>query len=208
MNLIFIVSSPTGVGKTTICSLETKKNRRIERVITHTTRQPRKNEKNAKDYFFVSKKEFEEGIKRDEFVEFAVVHGHYYGTSKKALRDVLQRGRDALLAIDVQGARKVVEQFDNVVSIFMLPPSFEDWLERIKKDNLRKDVKIRLKTAVDEFKAAPEFEFCIINDTLDKTLFSLESIIESQHNRMLFVKQERVELIKSLTKKTVEFLKE
>ncbi len=208
MNLIFIVSSPTGVGKTTICSLETKRNKSIGRVITHTTRKARKSEQHGKDYYFVSQGEFEKGLKKGEFVEYAVVHGNYYGTSKKALNDVLKKGKDALLAIDVQGAKNVMNQLDNVVSIFMLPPSFDDWLDRIKKDNVRNDIENRLKTALYEFDAASNFDFCIINDEIEKTLSRLESIIESQHNKMSFVKPDRMELIERLKKETIKYLKE
>ncbi len=208
MNLVFIVSSPTGVGKTTICNMETQRNKSIGRVVTHTTRKARKNEKHGRDYYFVTKEEFEKGLKRGEFVEYAVVHGNYYGTSKKALNEVLEKGKDALLAIDVQGAKNVMNQLDNVVSIFMLPPSFDDWLSRIKKDNVRNDVENRLKTALYEFGSALNFDFCIVNDEIEKTLNRLESIIESQHNKMSFVKPERMELIERLKKETIKYLKE
>jgi guanylate kinase len=206
MNLIFVVSSPTGVGKTTICSIETKKNSNVGRVVTHTTRPPRPNEIDGRDYYFTTQDNFKNMLKHGEFIEYAVVHGNYYGTSKKALMDVLKEKKDALLAIDVQGARNVMKQFDNVVSIFILPPSFEDWLERIKKDGTRGDINIRLKTALDEFSAASEFDFCIINDELNAAVSHLESIMDAQHNRMKFVKDERMGLIKELKKKTKEYL--
>ncbi len=208
MNLIFVISSPTGVGKTTICNTEIDRNEKIGRVITHTTRPPREKEVDGKDYYFVSKDEFEEMLKKGEFVEYAVVHGNYYGTSKKALYDVIEHGKDALLAIDVQGARNVMRQFDNAVSIFMLPPSFNDWLYRITKDNARKDIKMRLKTALYEFEAVSEFDFCIINDDLDKTVVELESIIAAQHNRMSFVKKERMDLVKRLKENTIKYLED
>ncbi len=206
MNLIFVVSSPTGVGKTTICSVETKRNNGVEKVITHTTRLPRYNEKDKKDYYFVTKEDFKKMLNRGEFIEYAVVHGNYYGTSKKALLEILKKNKDALLAVDVQGARNVMKLFNNVVSIFILPPSFESWLERIKKDGTRKDIYVRLQTALDEFNVAEEFDFCIINDNLYAAVECLETIMKAQHNKMEFVKNERMKLIKNLTKKTLEYL--
>ncbi len=206
MNIIFVISSPTGVGKTTVCNIESNRNSGIKRVITHTTRALRRGEKDGVDYFFVTKDRFKEGLRRGEFIEYAVVHGNYYGTSREALLNVINSGKDALLAIDIQGARNVIKRFSNVVSIFMLPPSFEVWLERAKKDGDRRDVDIRLKTSLTELSAAVEFDYCIINDVLDETIFTLESIMKSQHNRMLFVKHERQRLIDDLIRKTLNYL--
>ncbi len=206
--MIFVISSPTGVGKTTICNIENSKDNGTKRVITHTTRKPRANEKDGVDYYFVDKDEFKKDLKNGEFVEYAIVHGNYYGTSKKALIDVLNSGYDALLAIDVQGAKNVMQQFDNVVSIFILPPSFDVWLERITKDNLRDDVDIRLKTALNELSQIEYFDYCIINDNLDRAIATLESIIESQRNKMEFVKSERMKLVNTLKEDTLKYLKE
>lgn len=206
MNIIFVISSPTGVGKTTVCNMESSRNSRIKRVITHTTRTLRPGEKDGVDYFFVSKEKFKEGLRKGEFIEYAVVHGNYYGTSRDALLSIINGGNDALLAIDVQGARNVIRRFSNVVSIFMLPPSFDVWLERVQKDGDRKDVDVRLKTSLRELGAAVEFDYCIINDVLNETIFTLESIIQSQHNRMSFVKHERQRLIDELAKKTLNYL--
>ena len=206
MNIIFVISSPTGVGKTTICTMEIKRNSNIQRVITHTTRSPRENEKDGADYYFVTKNQFMEAVRKGEFVEYALVHGNYYGTSKQALIDVIDSHKDALLAVDVNGAKNIMNQFDNAVSVFILPPSFEVWLRRVKSGNARKDIRVRLKTALDELKKAAEFDYCIINDDLKEAVFMLESIINSQHNRMRFVKQERDELISELKKKTLEYL--
>ncbi len=208
MGIVFVISSPTGVGKTTVCNIENSKNNRTKRVITHTTRKPRNQEMDGVDYYFVTKDDFLNSLKKGEFVEYAVVHGNYYGTSIKALNDVLDSGYDALLAIDVQGAKNVMQQFDNVVSIFMLPPSFEVWLKRITQDGVRSDVGIRLKTALNELSSVFKFDYCIINDDLDNTIDVLESIIVSQRNRMLFVKDDRKKLVESLKEKTLNYLKE
>ncbi len=206
MNIIFVISSPTGGGKTTICNIENSKNNNTRRVITHTTRKPRPNEKDGVDYYFVSKDEFVKSLKNGEFVEYAVVHGNYYGTSKKALLDVTKNGSDALLAIDVQGAKNVMQQFDNVASIFILPPSFDVWIERIKKDNIRDNVDVRLKTALDELDSVYDFNYCIVNDDLTESVRVLESIIEAERNKMKFAKNDRISLINSLKSKTVEYI--
>ncbi len=208
MNLIFVVSSPTGAGKTTLCDMIVKRMDDVRRVVTHTTRLPRPHEKDGVDYYFVSKEDFERSIEKGEFVEYAIVHGNYYGTSKRALREVLEGGFDALLAIDVQGAEKVIKQFDNVVSIFILPPSFEEWLERLKKDNTREDLDRRFKTSLIELEKIDMFDFSVVNDDLESAYVAMSCIIKAQRNNMRFAKEERIKLAREIRRKTEEFLRE
>ncbi len=205
MSIIFVVSSPAGGGKTTLCELELKRNPSVRRVVTHTTRKPRDGEKDGVDYHFVDREEFEAGIKKGEFVEYAIVHGHYYGTSKVELERILKSGYDAILAIDVQGARNIKRAFDNVVTIFILPPNFETWLQRMK-DGKRSDIDVRLRTAIYELDSVGEFEYCIVNDRLDEALERFHAIIVSQSERMKFVGQQRIELASELKKKIMKQL--
>ncbi len=209
MNIIFIISSPSGAGKTTLSSIIQKKRANsVKRVVTHTTRKPRKNELDKIDYFFTDEEGFKAGIRRGEFVEYAIVHNNFYGTSKKALVDILESGYDALLAIDVAGAKNVMRSFDNAVSVFILPPSFDEWIKRIKKDGVRQDMNIRLHTAISELDEVSLFDYCIVNDDIDSSVKSLESIIDSEHRRFKFLDKEKVDLIKKLKQDTKNFLED
>ncbi|WP_035587042.1 guanylate kinase [Hippea jasoniae] len=204
--VIFVISSPTGAGKTTLCNLVEKERDDVQRVITHTTRKPREGEKNGVDYHFVSNEEFKRMIKMGEFVEYAFVHSNFYGTSKKALVDVLNQGKFPILAIDVQGAKNIANSFDNVVNIFILPPDFDIWLERIKKDRSRDSLSVRLKTAVNELSELEFFDYCIINDSLEQSLKKLHSIIDAATSKIAFFKEDYLKLANTLKNDIKEFL--
>ncbi len=204
--VVFVISSPTGAGKTTLCEIIQERRSDVERVITHTTRKPREGEKNGVDYYFVDKKTFEEMIKRGEFVEYAVVHNNFYGTSKKALSSVIESGKNPLLAIDVQGAKNIMRWIDRVVSVFILPPSFEEWLKRLEGDRKRDDINIRLKTAIKELSEVDLFDFCIINDELENSVRKLNSIIDSSLIKVSFFGEQFKKLADELRLKTKEFL--
>jgi guanylate kinase len=208
MSVIFVISAPTGVGKTTLCDAALEQDHKLKRVVTHTTRNPRPNEENGIDYYFVNESEFKKGLRAGEFVEYAIVHGNYYGTSKKALLDITNIGNDALLAIDVKGARNVVQQFDNVVSVFLLPPSFDIWIKRITKDNIRDDIDVRLTTALYEIDSIFEFDYCVVNDKLDLAVKIFMSIVNAQRNKMEFVKEDRQKLVENLKKEILKYLED
>ncbi len=204
--VIFIVSSPTGAGKTTLCNIIQKERNDIERVITHTTRKPREGEIDGLDYYFVSTKTFKDMIKNGEFVEYALVHNNYYGTSKKALNNVMEKGKHPILAIDVQGARNVMNWIDRVVSIFILPPSFDGWLSRLEKDKNRDNLHIRLNTAIKEFNEIENFDYCIINDDLSESVENLKKIIDTTTLKIRFFKDRFMDISNCLKKKTKEYL--
>jgi len=206
--VVFVISSPTGVGKTTICEIVQKKRNDVKRVITHTTRKPRPGERDGKDYHFVDTDTFKKMIRNGEFVEYALVHNNYYGTSKRALNDVLEKGKNPILAIDVQGARNIMNWIDRVISIFILPPSFEEWLNRLKKDKNRDNLDIRLKTAIRELDEIEHFDYCIVNDQLDRAIEELEKIIDTSKLKLNFFKDNFLELSEKLKKKTKEYLEE
>ncbi len=206
--VIFVISSPTGVGKTTICDIIQKKRNDVERVITHTTRKPRPGEKNGRDYHFVDTETFKKMIRNGEFVEYALVHNNYYGTSKKALNDVLEKGKNPVLAIDVQGAKNIMNWIDRVVSIFILPPSFEEWLNRLKKDKNRDDLDIRLNTALRELDEIGHFDYCIVNDDLDRAINDIERIIDTSKLKLSFFKGYFLNLAKNLKENTKEYLED
>ncbi len=177
---LFILSSPAGGGKTTLANLLIKEIPNLKRVITCTTRKPRPGEKNGVDYYFLSKEEFERRIKENAFLEYAVVHGNYYGTPKKEVEEELQKGFDLLLVIDVQGMRQIVSNKKDVVTIFILPPSFDELVRRMKeRGDSEEEIEKRLKTAKKEIPAWKEYNYVVINDNLEKAKENIKYIILS-----------------------------
>lgn len=177
---LFILSSPAGGGKTTLSNLLLKEIPNLVRITTCTTRKPRKGEKNGVDYFFLTKEQFEEMIKNDELLEYAIVHGNYYGTPKKLVLEEIEKGNDVLLIIDVQGMRHIKKKFENLTTVFLIPPSFEELVNRMKKrGDSEEEIKRRLETAKKELPAWREYDYIVINDIIEKTKERLKWIILS-----------------------------
>jgi len=175
---LFILSSPAGGGKTTIANSLIKEIPNLKRVITCTTRKPRPDEKNGVDYFFLSKEEFEKRIEQGEFLEYAVVHGNYYGTPKKEVEEELSKGYDLLLVIDVQGMRQIKKNKSDLITIFILPPSIDELIKRMKKrGDSEKEIKKRLETAKKEIPAWREYDFVVVNDILEEAKEKIKQII-------------------------------
>ena len=177
---LFILSSPAGGGKTTLANLLIQEIPNLKRVITCTTRKPRPGEKDGVDYYFLSREEFEKRIRENDFLEYAVVHGNYYGTPKKEVEDELQKGFDLLLVIDVQGMRQIVSNKKDVITIFILPPSLDELVKRMKeRGDSEEEIQKRLETAKKEIPAWKEYNYVVINDNLDKAKENLKHIILS-----------------------------
>ena len=176
-----IVSSPSGAGKTTLVTAVLKKNAALSRVITATTRAPRKGEKDGKDYYFWTVKQFEQAIKKGRMLEWAQVHTNYYGTPKKAVNDLLKKGICPVLVIDVQGARIVRKVFPQAVSVFIVPPSLAELKKRIlgRNDNTQ-DVDVRLKTAQKEMREIDRYDYVVLNDDLKTALAKITAIIAAE----------------------------
>ena len=130
---LFVVSSPSGGGKSTICKQLLLKIPELEYSISTTTRQPRDNEKNGKDYYFISKDEFMKMIENDKFIEWAKVHGNYYGTSREVVDNYIDNGKNCILDIDIQGGKQIKEKYKKAVLIFIVPPSIQVLEDRLKK---------------------------------------------------------------------------
>jgi guanylate kinase len=178
---LFIVSAPSGTGKTTLCKKLIENIPDLKESVSFTTRSPRAGEVNNVDYTFISSKQFKQKLENSEFIEYAEVFGNYYGTSQKRIEDILSSGCDVLLDIDTQGARQLKERLKNIVTIFILPPSLDVLAQRLKdrNNNTSGDIAIRLEKSKAEIKEFQNYDFLVINDELIKAYRDLESIIIS-----------------------------
>ena len=180
-----IISSPSGAGKTTIIEAVLKHNKTVDRVVTATTRSPRKGEKDGKDYHFWTIKQFEQAIKKHQMLEWAQVHTHYYGIPKKSVDGLMKKGICPILVIDVQGARTVKEQYPQAVLVFIVPPSLKELKKRIlgRNDNTQ-DIEIRLETAKKEIREIDKYDYVLLNDDLKKAVAKMAGIIEAEQCRV------------------------
>ncbi len=179
---MFIISAPSGAGKTTLCNRIVRKVPDLRQSVSFTTRQPRRGEVNDRDYTFISEPEFRSMAGAGDFVEWAVVHGNFYGTSRRRLEGILQDGFDVLLDIDTQGARQVRDSCSGGAYVFILPPSMETLRGRLEKrgSNTRADMERRLARAVEEIRDYSMFDYVIVNDVLKDAVRSLESVITAE----------------------------
>lgn len=181
---LFIISAPSGAGKTTLARGLNEALPSTAFSISHTTRPQRRNETHGVDYYFVSEQEFQEMVDRGEFLEYAKVFGNRYGTSKAAVRRLTEQGKIALLDIDWQGARHVRRKMPGCRSIFILPPSLEE-LERRLRDrdqDSEEVIKRRMEQARDEIRHADEYEFVVVNDDFDRALRALCEIVSGERS--------------------------
>ncbi|UCD34198.1 MAG: guanylate kinase [Nitrospiraceae bacterium] len=188
---LFVVSAPSGAGKTTLCRKLLKKDKRLRLSVSYTTRQPRKGERNNIDYTFVTKPLFIKMIERGEFAEWAVVHGNHYGTSVKRLRQLTGAGHDILLDIDIRGALQIRKNYENAVFIFILPPSLKVLKERLlgRGTDLRDVIAERLDNAKAEIAYYKDYDYVIINDSLDRAFRDLESVVLSMRLRASMISE-------------------
>jgi len=179
--LLFILSGPSGAGKTTLYKEVASALPNVRHSVSFTTRPPRPSEVNNIDYTFVSKDEFRIMIEKGEFVEWAEIHGELYGTSMKRLEDIIDSGTDVVLDIDIQGAMQLKEKYKSGVYIFVLPPSMEVLKERLGKRmaNSKEEIEKRLKVAVEEIKKYREYDYVIVNKIFKDALKEVEAIIIS-----------------------------
>lgn len=188
--ILFIVSAPSGAGKTTLCRKAVDYFPDLRHSISYTTRSAREGEKNGVDYHFASELIFQKMLDNSEFLEWARVHGNKYGTSVTDTQAILEKGLDIILDIDVQGAAQVKKKSMSAVFIFIFPPSLETTKERIRNRGKDSDKAIldRLEAAKKEIKEAKKYDYFIINDNLDDAFERLKSIIiaeRSKKERML-----------------------
>ncbi len=183
---LFIISGPSGAGKSALASSVLGRLPGISFSVSCTTRLPRGNECDGVDYFFVTKGEFEDRIRRGDFLEWAEVYGNYYGTSRQFIEENMARGEDVLLDVDVQGARTIRSLRPDSISIFIMPPSFQVLRLRLESRKLDKEyiIEKRLKIARREVAQYKNFDYLIVNNEFEASVEELKAIIGSSRCRM------------------------
>jgi guanylate kinase len=183
--LIFIVSAPSGAGKTTLIRRVMEKLSGLKFSVSYTTRHPRLNERNGEDYYFISHEEFQKKIERDEFLEWAEVLGNLYGTGKINLDKLESEGLDLILDIDSQGAKRVLKKIHNAILIYILPPSPESLKKRLEERGLdsKETISFRLANAKDEIKEAKWYHYVIVNDNIEDAVEKFKAIIVAERCR-------------------------
>ncbi|PYV55144.1 MAG: guanylate kinase [Acidobacteria bacterium] len=185
MTTVFIISAPSGSGKSTLVNRVRELVPDLEFSVSYTTRQPRGNEQNGKEYYFVSRSEFEAMIARGEFLEYAGVFGNYYGTAARFLHDAQKSGRDLLLDIDVQGAAQIQAKIPGAASIFVLPPDRRQLEQRLRDRGLDPDpvIQRRLAEAAREIENYSKYDYILVNDDLKESVKALQAILLAEHAR-------------------------
>ncbi|MFZ1050085.1 MAG: guanylate kinase [Candidatus Sulfotelmatobacter sp.] len=180
--LIYIISAPSGSGKSTLVNELLKKVSDLEFSISYTTRAPRGSETNGRQYYFVSRAEFEKMIQEGAFLEHAEVFGNYYGTARRFLRQAEQHGRDLLLDIDVQGAKQIQDKLPEAVSIFILPPDRKTLEERLRKrsEDREEVIRRRLVTATHEIENYQRYNYILVNDQLEDSIKLLRAVVRGE----------------------------
>jgi guanylate kinase len=197
---LYVVAAPSGAGKSSLVSALLQVDSHLVVAVSHTTRAPRGQEQQGREYHFTDEAAFREMIARGEFLESAEVHGHLYGTSRGAIEERITRGHDVLLEIDWQGALQIKRLFPNAVLIFILPPSWDELrlrLERRGEDDAE-TIEQRMANARIEVSKADQFDFVIINALFETALFDLKAIVHSQRLKYAALRRSRPAIFAAL----------
>jgi guanylate kinase len=188
---LFVITAPSGAGKSSLVKALMAGDPALQLSVSHTTRAPRGQEQNGREYFFVSPEAFDAMVQANAFVEWAHVHNHRYGTSRQAIEDKIAQGTDIILEIDFQGTLQIKQLFPQATTIFILPPSWGELRARLTKrgEDSAEVIELRLKNAATEMAQVEKFDFVIINDLFDRALSDLQSVVRAQ--RLKYAAQRR-----------------
>lgn len=179
---VFVISGPSGAGKGTLTEILLKRVPSLTRSVSATTRKPRPGEAHGVDYYFLAEDEFKKHIERGDFLEWATVHGNFYGTLKSAVDKELAAGKDVVMVIDVQGAASIKEKMPEAILIFIEPPSMEELIQRLTLRNTETDAELqeRLKNAEKEMELAKNYDYVVINDEVERAVDELVNIVKAK----------------------------
>lgn len=196
--LLFIVSGFSGAGKGTIMKELLRRYDNYALSVSATTRKPRPGEVHGKDYFFISREEFEEMIREDALIEYATYAGNYYGTPRKYVEEMMAAGKDVILEIEVQGAQKIKEKMPETERIFVTPPSAEELRRRLtdRGSETAEEIEKRLRRAVEEAAFMPLYDYILVNDDLDLAVTELHGLVCTVHDRSVH-RQDMIDEIKT-----------
>ena len=188
---LFVVAAPSGAGKSSLVKSLLEIDHHLMLSVSHTTRTPRGQEQHGREYNFIDEVAFRSKIKRGEFFEWAEVHGHLYGTSRAAIEDDLCKGQDVVLEIDWQGSLQIKQLFPNAVLVFILPPSWDELAQRLRRRGEDKPevIERRMVNAKLEVAQARHFDFVIINALFEAAVFDLKTIVHSQRLKYAALKR-------------------
>lgn len=178
---VFLISAPTGAGKSSLVKALIERNPFINLSISYTTRTPREGEVDGREYFFISKEQFIDWREQGNMLEWAEVYGNFYGTAKSQVESVISTGQDVLLEIDYQGARQIRKKFPGIIDIFILPPSIDELEKRLLKRGLDSPevIRKRMLTVSSEIGHADEYSYVIINDSFETALDQLDTLVKA-----------------------------
>jgi guanylate kinase len=197
---LFVVSAPSGTGKSSLVKALLEIDSRLQVSVSHTTRKPRGQEEHGREYWFTSKEEFQSMIDRGDFFEHAEVHGNCYGTSRQAIEERIKGGEDVVLEIDWQGALQIKKIFPNAILIFILPPSYEELLQRLNRrgEDSPEVIELRMSNARIEVAQAQFFDFVVINALFETALFDLKAIVHAQRLKYSAQRRNKSAVFKAL----------
>jgi len=183
--LLYVVSAPSGAGKTSLCRAITDSLDDLTHSISYTTRKPRTGEIDGRDYHFVSQERFQEMINAGDFAEWAEVHANRYGTSRRMLDDMISKGMDIILDIDTQGAKQIKAKFSSAVFVFIMPPSLDILEERLRnrKSDHEDEIKRRMRRAREEIKDYALYDYLVVNRDFERALTELRSVVIAERCR-------------------------
>ena len=197
---LFVVAAPSGSGKSSLVKALMEVDAGVAPSISHTTRAPRGQEKDGREYHFISDAAFDAKVAAGDFLEWAQVHGKRYGTSRQAIEDRIGTGGDVVLEIDWQGALQIKQLFTNAIMVFIMPPSWEELRARLLRrgEDAPEVIELRLANARTELAQAGHFDYVIINEIFERALFDLKAIVHAQRLKYVAQKRARADTFQAL----------